>query len=193
MVKGAIATGVGVILLVGGGGTLATWNQAQSATMGSVVSGDLNLVASNGKWTNAAGTVIADISTYKVVPGDVLTYAQDVTVTLTGDLMKAKLAVTSGGADSTTAPFGSSVVVGATTLTKLTSSGPQVLPTDVLAPADSGLVKASTTFTFKTSTTGRTATNASYNLGGIGYALVQQAPATADALVQQAPATANAL
>lgn len=178
MVKGAIATGVGVIILVGGGGTLATWNQAQNASMGSVVSGDLNLAASNGKWTNAAGKTIADISVYRVVPGDVLTYTQDVTVTLSGDLMAAKLAVTGVGVDGTGVnAFGGAATVSTTTLTK----GTQVLPDAILLPADSGVVKASTTFTFKTSTTGRTATNASYNLGGIGYALVQQAPATANA------------
>ncbi|MCQ9163340.1 MULTISPECIES: alternate-type signal peptide domain-containing protein [unclassified Arthrobacter] len=177
MVKGAIATGVGVILLVGGGGTLATWNQAQQANMGSVVSGDLNLAATNGKWTNAAGTVIPDITAYHVVPGDVLTYTQDVTVTLTGDLMQAKLAVTGAGQDGTGATaFGGAATLSPTTLTK----GTQILPDTILTPADSGVVKASTTFTFNTSTTGRTATNATYNLGGIGYALVQQAPASAN-------------
>ena len=177
MVKGAIATGVGVLLLVGGGGTLATWNQAQNASMGSVVSGDLNLVASNGKCTNAAGTAIADISAYRVVPGDVLTYTQDVNVTLTGDLMTAKLAVTGVGADGTgSAAFGGAATASATTLTK----GTQILPDAILKPSDSGVVKASTTFTFKSSATGRTATNASYSLGNIGYALVQQAPASAN-------------
>lgn len=177
MVKGAIATGVGVILLVGGGGTLATWNQAQNATMGSVVSGDLNLTATNGKWTNAAGTVIPDISAYHVVPGDVLTYTQDVNVTLSGDLMAAKLAVTGAGVDGTGATaFSDAAVVSPTTLTKGATSLP-----DLLTPTNNpGTVTAATTFTFKTSTLGRTAVNASYNLGGIGYSLVQQAPASAN-------------
>ena len=182
MAKGAIATGVGVLLLVGGGGTLATWNQAQNATMGSVVSGDLNLVPSTttdgkGQWTNAAGTKI-DVSTYKVVPGDVLTYTQDLNVTLTGDLMAAKLTVTGAGVDGAGATaFGGAAVVNATTLTK----GTQILPGTILLPADSGVVKASTTFTFKTSTTGRTATNATFDFSSVGYALVQQAPASANA------------
>ncbi|ALE05168.1 hypothetical protein AL755_06215 [Arthrobacter sp. ERGS1:01] len=178
MVKGAVVTGIGVILLVGGGGTLATWNQAQNATMGSVVSGDLNLTpvtttAGKGQWTNAAGTKI-DVATYKVVPGDVLTYTQGLNVTLTGDLMSAKLMVTGAGVDN---GFGSNVVIGATKLTK----GTDILPTTVLLPADSGVVTASTTFTFKTSTTGRGAAGSTYDFSGIGYLLVQQAPASANA------------
>lgn len=171
MAKGAIAAGVGVILLAGGGGTLATWNQASNASMGSVVSGDLNLVAGAGVWTNAANTKIADISAYKVVPGDTLTYTQPLKVTLVGDLMTAKLAVTGASAAN---GFGEQGVVSATTLTNAKNG--QVLPDAILVPTDSGDVTASTTFTFKKSTTGRDAVNASVNLSGIGYTLEQQAP-----------------
>lgn len=179
MVKGAIATGVGVILLVGGGGTLATWNQNADASMGSVVSGDLNLTATNGKWTNAVGTAIPSIAAYKVVPGDVLTYTQDVNVTLTGDLMAAKLVTTGIPVDGTgTAAFGGAAIVSPTTLTK----GTEILPSTILTKNDNGsVVKASTTFTFKADTAARTAANASINLSGMGYSVTQQAPATAPA------------
>ncbi len=104
LVKGAIATGAGVILLVGGGGTLATWNQGQSASMGQVVSGDLNLevntATDKGHWTNASGITI-NAATYKAVPGDVLTYTQDLKMTLAGDRMRGRLA--SPAAEQTTA------------------------------------------------------------------------------------------
>ncbi|ALE93931.1 hypothetical protein AOC05_02900 [Arthrobacter alpinus] len=175
LAKGAIATGVGVILLVGGGGTLATWNQAQNASMGSVVAGDLNLTAGTGAWTNAAGTTIAKIADYKVVPGDTLTYTQPLTVTLTGNLMTAKLAVTGA---STANGFGDSAVVSPTTLTN--SKSGKVLPDTVLVPTDSGVVTASTTFTFKKSTTGTDATKAAVDLSGIGYKLEQQAPVSSN-------------
>ncbi|MFQ4150488.1 alternate-type signal peptide domain-containing protein [Arthrobacter sp. LAPM80] len=171
MAKGAIATGVGIILLAGGGGTLATWNQASNASMGSVVSGDLNLVAGAGVWKNASGTVIPVIADYKVVPGDTLTYTQPMTVTLTGDLMVAKLAVTGAGVDK---GFGTNAVATATTLTNAGNN--KVVAADDLKPANSGQVVASTTFTFNQSTSGRTATNSSYDFSGIGYSLVQQAP-----------------
>lgn len=171
MTKGAIATGVGIVLMVGGGGTLATWNQAQSASMGKVVAGDLNLVpASAGVWTNASGTQVT-IANYKVVPGDTLTYTQPLNVTLSGDLMVARLAVTGASAAD---GFGANATVSATTLTK--GDAKVVAATTDLRPADSGVVTASTTFTFNKSTTGRNATAASVDLSGIGYSLVQQAP-----------------
>ncbi len=171
MTKGAIATGVGIVLMVGGGGTLATWNQAQNGSMGKVVAGDLNLVpASAGVWTNASGAVIA-IANYKVVPGDTLTYTQPLNVTLGGDLMVARLAVTGASAAD---GFGSNATVSATTLTK--ADNKVVAATTDLRPADSGIVTASTTFTFNKSTTDRNAVAASVDLSGIGYSLVQQAP-----------------
>ncbi|MCY0905695.1 alternate-type signal peptide domain-containing protein [Arthrobacter sp. H14-L1] len=181
MAKGAIATGVGVILLVGGGGTLATWNQAQTAAMGSVVSGDLNLevnTATNiGKWTNAAGTVV-DIKAYRVVPGDVLTYTQDLKVTLTGDLMAAKLAVTGTGAN--TSFLDKNVVVAPTTIKDGVKA---IAADDVLTPSVNGhVVTASTTFTFKSSTDARdSAATKAYEFAGVGYKLVQQAPPAANA------------
>ncbi len=171
MAKGAIATGVGVVLLVGGGGTLATWNQASNASMGTVVAGDLNLKANPGEWKNASGTVIAKIGDYKVVPGDTLTYTQPLTVTLTGDLMVAKLAVTGASAAS---GFGDNATVSETTLTDAKSH--KVLPDQALRPSDAGNVVATTTFTFNESTKNQDATKASVDLSGIGYALVQQAP-----------------
>ncbi len=186
MVKGAIATGVGVVLLVGGGGTLATWNQAQSASMGSVVSGDLNLevntATNSGKWTNAAGTVV-DVKAYRVVPGDTLTYTQDLKMTLTGDLMAAKLSLTGAGANTGFTP--ASVVVSATALTdkSVTASAPSpISASTVLTPAVNGhLVTASTTFTFLASTSNRDSVNQTYDFKSVGYKLEQQAPVSANA------------
>lgn len=178
LVKGAIATGVGVILLVGGGGTLATWNQTQSASMGSVVSGDLNLevntATDKGHWTNASGSTI-NVATYKVVPGDVLTYTQDLKVTLTGDQMRARLSLTVNGTNN---GFNlNNVDVYPTTLMK----GGKDVNGAVLLPADSGIVTASTKMAFKTSTGLRDSTKANGALD-IGYKLVQDAPATANGL-----------
>jgi len=182
--KGAIATGVGVILLVGGGGTLATWNQTNTASMGSVVAGNLNLSSAAGVWTNAAGTVV-NVASYKVVPGDVLTYKQTLTVTLTGDLMTAKLSV-----DGATAAngFDTNATV-ATTFATPDKPGTPVVPgtavtTDtVLLPTTTPqVINATTTFTFKKSTTAQVATNASVNLNAIGYRLDQQAPVNSNNL-----------
>ncbi len=86
-VKASIAVGAGVILLLGGGGTLALWNSSADLSDNSIVSGKLKLTApSAGAWYEAS-----DWSTYKaahytgtaptaldadytVVPGDDLVF-----------------------------------------------------------------------------------------------------------------------
>ncbi len=98
MAKGALAIGIGSALLLGGGGTLAVWNQTQSANAGQIAAGDLELTTQPGVWKNAYGTVVDldptnAVADYKVVPGDVLTYSQTMDVKLVGDLMKAKLSI----------------------------------------------------------------------------------------------------
>ncbi|WP_425863825.1 alternate-type signal peptide domain-containing protein [Arthrobacter sp. TWP1-1] len=178
MAKGAIATGVGIILLAGGGGTLATWNQTVNTSIGSVVSGDLNLKASSttpAVWTNAAGTVIPNIAAYKVVPGDVLTFKQNLDVTLVGDLVAANLTVTG----LPTAQTANEVIV-ATVLKDGTATLPATL---TQANANGHTITATTTFTFNaalgslgTPVDGRQAVTKSYSLDGIGYKLEQLAP-----------------
>lgn len=90
MAKGALATGVGVALLLGGGGTLATWNASADATAGSIVAGELNLVSTTGTWTNAAGVQI-DLQNYKIVPGETIKYSQPLEIKLDGPELKATL------------------------------------------------------------------------------------------------------
>jgi alternate signal-mediated exported protein len=175
MAKGVIATGVGIILLAGGGGTLATWNQAENASMGSVVAGDLNLTALAGTWKNAKNEPITNIAAYKVVPGEVLTFTQNLDVILKGNLMAANLTVTGLPEAQTT-----NEVTVATVLTQ----GAVALPSTLTqANADGKTVTATTTFTFNQAlgTLGDPvlnlqAVNKTYNLAGIGYKLVQLAP-----------------
>ena len=93
MTKGAIVTAAGVMLLIGGGGTLAVWNVEQNAQAGTVASGDLNLVAEAGVWTVAGPAEPIDIDTYQIVPGDTLTYTQNVDITLDGDNISATLSI----------------------------------------------------------------------------------------------------
>lgn len=182
--KGAIATGVGVILLAGGSGTLATWNQSQNASLGQIASGDLNLTAAPGVWTNGAGTVIPVIGDYRVVPGDTLTFTQPLTVTLSGNLMSANLAATNTSGSA----FAGKATVSATELTRLNTHGTpvttddtmDVVPATGLTQADSGAVTAKTTFKFNTSTIGRDAANLTHVLGTVGYALTQVAPVPAN-------------
>lgn len=165
MTKGALATGLGVAMLLGGGGTLAVWNDAAGANAGTIVAGNLDLKAGTGSWTNGTGTAVT--ADYRVVPGDDLTYTQPVMVTLSGDLMKATLTVT-GATDS--GFYANDVIVGPVTLTD--ANGGAV--SDALT--ESGTYTASTTFTFKESTDAKSSTNAQIDFGGIGYKLAQVAP-----------------
>lgn len=166
MTKGTLATGVGIALLLGGGGTLAVWNTAAEATGGSITNGNLALSAGAGAWTNAKGTTIT-LGKYKAVPGDVLTFSQPVTVALDGDLMKANLTVTDKLASSA-----SYLSVGPTTLTGATGA----VTNEALTKDSSGAYTAKVSVTFKTETDGTTGTTAVNDLGKIGFKLEQLAP-----------------
>jgi alternate signal-mediated exported protein len=103
LTKGAIAGAAGVVLLLGGAGTFAFWNSTASVAGGSIVAGNL-LVANTGAagvWTDQNDTVI-DIATYRIVPGDTLTFTDDLTVTAVGDNLTATLGLAGGSIAPTT-------------------------------------------------------------------------------------------
>ncbi|WP_403024171.1 alternate-type signal peptide domain-containing protein [Salinibacterium sp. GXW1014] len=110
LLKGSIAGAAGIALLLGGAGTLASWNSSVSAantgSSATITAGTLNVQAkagSNGTWTVKHGTgapqTVANIATFRAVPGDQLTFSRDFTVTATGDNLEAELAL-SGSAIS---------------------------------------------------------------------------------------------
>ncbi|MFF2316547.1 alternate-type signal peptide domain-containing protein [Arthrobacter sp. NPDC058097] len=163
LIKGTAAIAVGAALLLGGGGTLASWNAEATGAPGTVIAGDLNVTAAAGVWTDRAGATI-DISTYKVVPGDKLTYTQALTVTLTGDKMAAN--VTATGATPTNGFDPANVVVTAPAL--------KVGGVTVTNPLTSSkTVTATITFEFLSGTTGRSDVTKTYNFGSVGFALNQ--------------------
>jgi alternate signal-mediated exported protein len=176
MAKGALAIGVGAALLLGGGGTLAVWNDSETAAAGQIVAGELSLAPAAdgaGKWTNAAGTPV-DLAKYKVVPGDVLTYTQKLDVKLAGDLMKAKLTMTS---PTFTSNFTSAdVTVGMPALFK--EDGKTALPPTLL-PGDSGVVIATAKFTFNDRISqAQSSINAKASFDAVTFKLDQLAPVT---------------
>lgn len=163
LIKGTAAIAVGAALLLGGGGTLAWWNAADSAAPGTVIAGDLNVVAGAGVWKDRAGTTI-NIASYKVVPGDKLTFTQTLNVTLSGDKMAANLTATGTGAVNGFTP--DNVIVSTPVLT---SGG-----TTITNPlTTSGTVTATITFEFLSSTTNRADVSATYNLGNVAFTLQQ--------------------
>ncbi|MCC3292061.1 MULTISPECIES: alternate-type signal peptide domain-containing protein [unclassified Arthrobacter] len=169
MAKGALAIGIGSAMLLGGGGTLAVWNDSEKANAGTIVSGDLDVTAAAGKWTNKAGTEI-DITKYKVVPGDELTFTQDVSLQLDGDQMKATLVINE---DVTNGFTGSAKPV-----PTLTQGGKTLNAANLTAANDvdtAGVVTAKAVFVFNKDTGARTDTNASLDLTRVNYVLTQVA------------------
>ncbi len=165
LIKGTAAIAVGAALLLGGGGTLANWNASASVAPGSISAGDLNITTDNtkGVWTN--GTSAIDISTYKIVPGDKLTFTQDLNVTLTGDKMAAK--VSTVGITPANGFTGNNVTVTGPQLTVNGQPIPNLLST-------SKTVTVSITLAFDPATGGRTDVNAKYDFKEIQFVLTQQ-------------------
>ena len=172
MAKGALATGVGVALLLGGGGTLAVWNQEVNASAGTIAAGNLQLATETGVWTSNISGPVGNIATYKIVPGEKLTYTQNVDVTLEGNNIGANLTVTGAGANGTGAAAfkAANISVGSVTLKKGEAAIANPLKTSVKG------VQASVTFEFLGSTTARDSTNASYDFSQVGFKLEQVAP-----------------
>lgn len=169
MTKGALATGLGVALLLGGGGTLAVWNKSVAEPAGTIASGDLELTAGTGTWTNDVGASII-LSTYKAVPGDELHFSQPVTVALAGDLMSASLTLTNNLA---TDPSVSYLQVGSATLKDANGA----IVTGPLDANSDGDYTAAVSVKFLESTSGTVGTKATNDLGSIGFKLEQIAPA----------------
>lgn len=168
LIKGTAAIAVGAALLLGGGGTLANWNAEATAAPGTIVSGDLNVAkTAAGVWKDRAGAVISDISTYKVVPGDKLTFTQDLTVTLVGNKMAAN--VTTTGITPTNGFTTGNVSVSAPVLTQ----GSAAVANPLTPTGSAQTVTATITFEFLSTTTGRDGNSSSYNFNNVAFQLTQ--------------------
>lgn len=88
--KALLAAGAGVLLLAGAGGTFALWSAEGSATPGTITDGELSLAVAPGTWSND-GEPVTDISAFRMVPGDTLTFSTSVTPTIVGDNLEATL------------------------------------------------------------------------------------------------------
>lgn len=95
LVKGSIAGAAGIALLLGGAGTLATWNSSVTvASPGSIAAGTLDIAAVDGDndgWTlsGSIADAAATPSAFTIVPGDDVTYTKSFEITATGDNLAA--------------------------------------------------------------------------------------------------------
>ena len=155
LIKGAIAAAVGIALLMGGASTLAFWNDSANISGGSISAGTLKIdvpgtVPATDGWASGA-TAIADISTFRIVPGDSITYTKTFTVTATGDNLSATAALTGGAI--TAASAGAADTALASYLTKTaTFTVDGVTTSTVNAAAGTQTVVVTTTLTFPNGT-----------------------------------------
>lgn len=163
--KAIVAVAAGAVLLLGGGSTLAYWSTSTTVSAGTVTSGDLNLVPAGAPaWTiqgalDAAPSPVTDPTSVRIVPGDVLTLTQDVTVTLIGDTIAASLQVAEGA-----------IPAGLTTT--VTTAGADAAH---LTEADNGsTVTVTVQITFDPATAGRDLVNSPFDLSDVTLTLTQK-------------------
>jgi alternate signal-mediated exported protein len=129
--KGAIATGAGIVLLLGGAGTFALWNDTEVISAGSVSSGTLTIdTPGTAVWTDVspdrASATIVPSAAFRAVPGDVIKFSQNFVVHATGKNLVANLTVNTtdiaAGGWSTYVSSSTSIKVNGTAATQITSA-----------------------------------------------------------------------
>ncbi|WP_087874433.1 alternate-type signal peptide domain-containing protein [Arthrobacter globiformis] len=168
LIKGTAAIAVGAALLLGGGGTLASWNDSDTGAPGTVVAGDLNVKADTGVWTDRANNKITNIADYKVVPGDKLTYTQVLDVTLTGNKMAAEVAATGATPDN---GFTAANVTVTDPVLTVGDTGTGAAVQNPLKTTQK--VTAKITFEFNWATENRDDATKSYKFGDVAFTLNQ--------------------
>jgi alternate signal-mediated exported protein len=177
--KGAIAAGAAAVLLLGGLGSYALWQDTETVTGGTINSGELNFdpVPLTANWTETSVTPNVDLGTdpsaFLIVPGDVLEYSTQYTVDWAGDNLLASITAdfTAVGGDPALAAAldtevsvngGTSLPNGSAVALPLTTS-PQTISVEV-------------TITFDETTAGLIAQNESVDLNAFTLTLDQVRP-----------------
>lgn len=100
--KGALAAGAAVALLIGTGTTLAYWNSTVNVGEPTVISaGDLRLAQTSAPtWTIAhtdgTETVVADLTSVRIVPGDRLVFGAEYQIAAQGRNLDISAVITEG-------------------------------------------------------------------------------------------------
>ncbi len=184
LLSGAIAGAAGIALLLGGAGTFALWNSTAAVSGGTIVAGNL-LVADNGTVGTWAvnGTPVV-LSSFRAIPGDVLTYKKSVAVTATGKNLVATLglgaasitATSASPADTALAAYLTKSAVLSATGVGITAAGSNYTVTAGTAGVSQN-VTVTATITFPKSTTAGFENNTklgSVSLNNLTVALTQK-------------------
>ena len=96
--KGAVAAGAAAVLLLGGLGSFALWQDEETVGGGTINSGELNfdpVVPATGTWTETSVTpnvvIGPDPAGFPIVPGDVLEYSTAYVVKSAGTNLRATI------------------------------------------------------------------------------------------------------
>ena len=95
-----LAVAAGGALLLGAGGTFATWSAEQTLTGGTITTGELALSADALSWTDVSPDIDAtpiELDAFRMVPGDVLEGHTTVNTALIGDNLRASLTLGHAG------------------------------------------------------------------------------------------------
>ncbi|MGW0173597.1 alternate-type signal peptide domain-containing protein [Rhodococcus sp. NPDC003322] len=169
--KGAVAAAAATVLLAGGAGTMAAYNAGGGGVGGSVGAGSLALTQSGAPaWTDQNGAI--DITTYRAVPGDTVTYTAAFTVTAKGTNLIANLGADSGtitGDPALKSAMATAVTASANGVSLPSNSGGAVI-----TPAQNGkTVNVKVVFTFDPATAGYVAQTARLDLSNFNITLKQ--------------------
>ena len=177
--KGAIAAGAAAVLLLGGLGSYALWQDDRTIAGGEINSGELQFVSNAaGAWTETtSGTLIGpDPSGFLIVPGDILTYSSSYTIESAGQNIRATL----------TADFDEVFVDGTSDLAgaldpvvTVTGAGGAVTSGQIVPltlTAGSQVVNVTVQLTFDQATTDLIAQNESVDLNAMTLTLDQVRP-----------------
>lgn len=85
LTKAAVAGGAAIVLLLGGAGTFALWNDTADITGLAIDAGELTIEATGGAWNETLPE--------RWVPGDTFTYTADLEITVVGDNLKSELSI----------------------------------------------------------------------------------------------------
>lgn len=178
-VKGSVAAGAGLVLLLGGAGSLAYWNTSTDLGASAINAGTLDISSSTGAWSSTIA---------EWVPGDASTYSTTLTVTAEGDNIEGtivldsdSIAITPAAVDqfaivldegaAATKPAGSTLVFDDATQT-FTFDGPGVYTIPVQLDVD---------FAFDAAAEQNDSKNATVNFAGVSFIATQTDATPADA------------
>lgn len=181
--KAAFAATTAAVLLLGGAGTLASWNDSESISGGAIKSGKLSLTQADGQtctaWVldTAGGGGAFVPGTTLVVPGDVITRTCTYTVNATGEHLAATVGLASPSFDETNALVSALTADAGYTIDADPVEAPAAATIADGAPItsanDGDVLSAAVSVTFNSATSGTTAQEMTATLDALTVSLTQ--------------------